>query len=472
MIVNSQRDHRTIIAWARKTKAFLGLDRAIAYTVLARVCGMVGSIGTVLLIVHFMGRVEQGYYYVLLSLISLRFVFELGATLVVIQMAAHECVHLVLHADGRIEGSQVARERLASLLKKTVRWFSVVGVLMTAILLPAGFYFFAARDVHGTDIHWQWPWVLAVVATASLLVLDSVIFFLEGCGQVRQVAGMRLAQAILAALSAWTCLALRQGLFAPAMVNLAYSAVGVVFLFRRRPLLGTLFRHPGGDRSISWRAEVWPFQWRLGISSLCVYFTAQVFTPIVFAARGPVEAGQIGMSMSIVGYLGSIVLAWMSTKVPTFGGLVAKGEFRQLDRLFFGTLRQSVPLLAAMAIMCEGGVLVLNRVLPRVAARMVSPEIFALLLITIVSAHVVQSEGLYLRAFKREPFLVQSLVVSGITVALCLLLVKAWSNAGVAFSYFVGTGIVGLVSGTAIFHLQRKREIRSDNAKTLICKAS
>lgn len=472
MIANLQQLQRSLIAWSSRAKAFLGLDRAIAYTVLARICGMIGSAGTVLLIVHFMGRVEQGYYYVLLSLISLRFVFELGATLVIIQMAAHECVHLVFHADGRIEGSQVARERLASLLKKTVRWFSAIGILMTAILLPAGFYFFAARDAHGTDIHWQWPWVLAVLATSSFFVLDSAIFFLEGCGQVRQVAGMRLAQAVFAALSAWTCLALRHGLFAPAMVNLAYSAFGAAFLFQRRRLLGALLRHPAGDRSISWRAEVWPFQWRLGISSLCVYFTAQVFTPIVFAARGPVEAGQIGMSMSIVGYLSSIVLAWMSTKVPTFGGLVAKGEYKQLDRLFFGTLRQSVPLLAAMAIMCEGGILVLNRVLPRVAVRMVSPEIFALLLVTIVSAHVVQSEGLYLRAFKREPFLVQSLAVSGVTVVLCVLMVKEWGNAGVAFSYFVGTGVVGLISGTAIFRLWRKREIHPDKAKTLVYKAS
>jgi hypothetical protein len=450
------------MGWTLRLKTFLGLDGAIAYTVLARICGIIGSAGTVLLIVHFMGRVEQGYYYVLLSLISLRFVFELGATLVVIQMAAHECVHLVFRSDGRIEGSPVARERLASLLKKTARWFSAVGILMTAILLPAGFYFFSGRDAHGMIIDWQWPWVLAVLATASLLVIDSIVFFLEGCGKVRQVARMRVWQAAIGALSAWTCLAGHHGLFAPGAVNLSYSVVGWMFLLRRRRLLGALFRHPAGDRPISWRAEVWPFQWRLGVSSLCVYFTTQAFTPIVFAARGPVEAGQIGMSMSIVGYLGTLVLAWMSTKAPTFGGLIARRDFQKLNRLFFSTLRRTVPLLTGMAIVSEAAIVALNHYFQHVAVRMVSPGIFALLLLTIIASHIVQSEGLYLRAFKREPFLIQSVIVSVVTVTMCLLLTKAFGNAGIALSYFVGTGIVGLISGTAIFLAWRRREIVPD----------
>ena len=55
----------------------LGLDRAIAYTFLARAMGIVGSAGTVLLIAKRLSPVEQGFYYTLLSLVSLQLVFEL-----------------------------------------------------------------------------------------------------------------------------------------------------------------------------------------------------------------------------------------------------------------------------------------------------------------------------------------------------------------------------------------------------------
>ena len=56
----------------------LGLDGAVAYTFSARLVNILGSTGTVLLIVRFLSPAEQGYYYTLLSLVSLQVVFELG----------------------------------------------------------------------------------------------------------------------------------------------------------------------------------------------------------------------------------------------------------------------------------------------------------------------------------------------------------------------------------------------------------
>ena len=82
----------------------LGLDGPVAYTFLARIVNIVGSTGTVLLIVRFLSPVEQGYYYTLLSLVSLQMVFELGFSFVIQQLAAHECIHLELHPDGSVSG--------------------------------------------------------------------------------------------------------------------------------------------------------------------------------------------------------------------------------------------------------------------------------------------------------------------------------------------------------------------------------
>src|ERR1700742_4521852 len=107
--------------WLAGLRRRTGLDRAIAYTVMARVFQIVGSTGTVLLIVRFLTPVEHGYYYTLLSLVSLQTIFELGFSFVILQMAAHECVHLTLHMDGRIEGDKVAQARLASILQQTLR---------------------------------------------------------------------------------------------------------------------------------------------------------------------------------------------------------------------------------------------------------------------------------------------------------------------------------------------------------------
>jgi len=447
-------------ALALRLKQMFGVDRAIAYTVLARGVQILGSTGTVLLILRFLTPVEQGYYYTLLSLVSLQVVFELGFSFVILQMAAHECAHLTLHADGRIEGDAVAHARLASILQKTFRWYLVAAVILCASLLPVGVYFFSRHAHTTTPVAWHGPWVVAVLATAFWFLLNPLYSFLEGCGQVWQVGRMRFIQALLGAAMSWGALLSHHGLYSPAMMIVGCAAAGMPFLYRRRNLCLGLLQYPAREGAVSWRSEVWPFQWKIAVSWACAYFTVQIFTPVLFAYRGPAEAGQFGLSLSITTYLSFLVLAWMSTKAAPFGQMIARGEFQRLRGLFSRTLRQSVIVLVGISAACEAGMIALHYLFPRLAARMVSPTIFALLLFTCMSGFIVQSLAIYLRSFKREPFLVQSIVIAFSTIILALLAAKKWSIAGVSLSYFACTGIIGLIYGIVVFRRARVRQER------------
>jgi hypothetical protein len=447
------------LAWLLRLKHLCGVDRAIAFTVLARGIQILGSTGTVLLILRFLTPVEQGYYYTLLSLVSLQVIFELGFSFVILQMAAHECAHLTLHPDGRIEGDAVAHARLASILQKTFRWYLVAAVILCASLLPVGVYFFSWHARATSPVAWHGPWTVAVFATAFLFLLNPFFSFLEGCGQVWQVGRMRFNQALLGAVMSWGALLAHHGLYSPGMVNLGYTVASLMFLYSRRHLFLGLLRYPVGERAVSWRSEVWPFQWKIAVSWACAYFTIQIFTPVLFAYRGPAEAGQFGLSLSITIYLSALVIGWMSTKAAPFGQMIARNELPQLRRLFFRTLRQSLVVLVGLCTACEAGVIALQYFSPRLAARMASPQIFALLLLTSVSGFIVQSMAIYLRSFKREPFLVQSVVVAVFTVILALLAAKVWSVTGVALSYFVCTGAIGFPYALAVFRLSHVHSV-------------
>ncbi len=241
--------------WVLRLKHLLGLDRAIAYTVLARGFQILGSTGTVLLILRFLTPVEQGYYYTLLSLVSLQAVFELGFSFVILQMAAHECSRLTLHADGRVEGDPVAHARLASILQKTFRWYLVAAAILCVSLLPAGAYFFSRHARTAAPVAWHGPWVVAVFATAFLFLLSPFFSFLDGCGQVWQVGRMRLGQALVGAAMSWGALLAHHGLYSPGMVNIGYAAAGLVFLYSRRKLCLGLLRYPaqGAGRLLAQR---------------------------------------------------------------------------------------------------------------------------------------------------------------------------------------------------------------------------
>ncbi len=436
--------------WTEWLRRWTGMDRAVAYLVAARICQIVGSVGTVLLIAHLLTPLEQGYYYTLLSLIALQSIFELGFSFVVLQMAAHESARLSFQ-DGEVQGEIAAHCRLASVLQKAVFWYAVAATLMFALLLPAGAWFFQQHRQAAGAVNWWWPWLATVAACAAAFLLTPLLSFLEGCGFVPQVAALRLAQALAGTAAAWAAMLAHHGLYSPALVLAANFLVGCVFLAGRRRLFLGLMRVRPGAHEVAWRSEVWPFQWRIAMSWLCSYFMAQIFMPVLFATRGAVAAGRLGMSLSISGYLSSVVLAWMTTKAAPFGSLVARGERGALDCLFFRTLRQSLVLLAALDAGCLLGVLALGRWFPQLAARMASPGIFVLLLATGLSLYAVQSIGIYLRAHKREPFLWQSLAVAALTAGSAVPLARAWGVAGVSAGYFLFSGVFALSSAVFIF---------------------
>lgn len=443
--------------WFARFKHLAGLDRAIGFSVLARAFTAAGGVITLLLVAHFLTPQEQGYYYTFSSLVALQLIFELGFSFVILQLAAHERAELTISADGQIQGNPVAHARLASVLQQAVRWYAVVGTLMAIVLVSAGFYFFAVHDSSGSSIRWQWPWILIVAASSLTFLMDPVFSFLEGCGEISQVAGLRLTQAIAGSIMGWLGLITHHGLFSPALVILGQAGSGFHFLVRYRRLLLPLLRLHAGLHAISWSFEIWPFQWRIAASWASSYLIMQLFNPVVFAYRGSVEAGRMGMSMNIANAVGAIALSWMTTKAAPFGTLVAKRQFCELDRLFGRTLRQSTVILFATILLVLAGLTFAGKIMPAFPARILPLFLIALLLSTIVCNHVVNGEAYYLRAHKREPLVYFWIAIAVISVAITVWTGKYWGAAGVTIGYFLIGGLLRLFATTFVF-LKKRQE--------------
>jgi hypothetical protein len=441
-----------------KVKHLFGIDRAIAYTVMAKLWLATTGIVTVILIARFLTPKEQGYYYTFYSLVALQVVFELGFSFVILQLAAHERAQLSFLPDGRIEGNPIAHSRLASVLQKTIRWYFVAGLLMALTLLPAGFYFFSFHQTLGTIVAWQAPWCLLVFSTMLAFQIDPIFSFLEGCGFVTQVAHRRFAQAVAGSILAWTALVTHHGLYSVALVILGQVIVGIAFLVfsRHRPLLKNLLNYPVGEHFVGWRQEIWPFQWRIAISWMCGYFIFQLFSPVLFAFQGPVAAGQMGMSLNIATGIGSVALAWMSTKASPFGAMVSNGQFADLDRQFFRTLRQSTILLAAAATAFLIVLLIAGHIIPKFVMRVLPLWAFALLLIHTIMTHIIGCQAIYLRAHKREPFLNITIISAILIGCSTFLLGKYFGANAIVIALFIQGIIFSLPSATYIFVTKRR----------------
>jgi hypothetical protein len=383
-------------------------------------------------------------------------VFEMGFSQVVMQLASHERAHLSITSDGAISGGEVAHARLASVLQTSVRWYGVGALMLAIVLIPAGLHFFSSHQHLSDHVRWRTPWISAAIAAVIAFQLDPLYSFFEGCGFVSNVAHMRWSQAVAGGTLAWCLLITHHGLFAPAAVIAGQVAVGAIWLFSKRLLLVDLLKYKTGGRQVSWKTEIWPFQWRIAISWISGYFVYQTFTPFLFASKGPVIAGQMGMSLSFANSLMAIAMAWVSTKAAPFGILIAQKRYFQLDTLFFKALRQSVCVAGLGAVVIWLAMAYLHFIHNRYAHKLLSPLTFALLLLAAIANHVFASLGTYLRAHKQEKLFVLSLSIAVAVLFSNYFFSKTSGVLGMVTGYLLVIVSMGLGCGVLLFNKYRR----------------
>jgi O-antigen/teichoic acid export membrane protein len=442
----------------KRITRWIGVDRAIAFTLLARSWSMLAGVGNIILISRFLSPAEQGYFYTFSSLVAIQVVFELGFSFVILQVAAHERTRLTQFDNYGVVGDPIAHARMASILQKTVRWYSRAGVVMGISLMAIGIQFFASHPKPGEPVHWLMPWCLDALMAALAFIVDPVVCFLEGSGWVTDVARLRFPQALLGSILGWTCLLFHHGLFAPAAMIGGQALVASYFVLKvHGKLLLGLLRHHIGEFGISWREEIWPFQWRVAVTWASSYFIFQFFNPVLFAYTGPVIAGRMGMSLNICASLTALAQSWVNTKAPRFGSLVATNRIEELNEEFARVTLQSATLLLIAEAAVLIGLAFATTMLPRLAHRVVGVPTFALLLLTVLMSHFVACESYYLRAHKEEPFLWFWVWIAIASVVAVTWGGKHYGAMGVTLAYLFTGGFLRLAAGTYVF-LRKRRE--------------
>jgi uncharacterized membrane protein YadS len=150
-----------------------------------------------------------------------------------------------------------------------------------------------------------------------------------------------------------------------------------------------------------------------------------------------------------------MTLTWMTTKAAPFGSLIAGRKTRELNDLFFRTLRQSLLILVACAASLLLGVIASSVWMPRISQRVMGWPVFLFLLLTAIGSHVIQSEAIYLRAHKCEPFLLQSVIVALSIAVSVSALTKMTGALGASLAYFAVLGVFGVAFATRTFLRKR-----------------
>jgi hypothetical protein len=440
-----------------KVLRFLGIDRAVAYTLMYRVWQLFANAAVLFLIARSLTRIEQGFHYLFFSVVSLQIFFELGLTYVLMQFASHESARLAWTARGTLEGNPTAEARLALLLRFAGLWYGVVALILVAVLLPAGIAVFGRSADAAQATHWQASWAGLVVGTAAMLFISLAMAVLEGSGRVAEVARVRVVQDIIAYCFFGLALFLGARLLAAPLLPLTRAVVSFSWLaWTKRNFFLHLINTEADRRLLNWRREVWPMQWKIALSWISGYFTFTIFTPILFAFAGAAAAGQMGMSLSISGAVTTLAMAWVQTKAPLFGQLIARQQFAELDKRFFRVFSQVAGIAASMSLAIWIGVVVLRSQGVQLSERFLGPLPLGLLLLAGITQVVTYAFAVYLRAHKTEPLLACSISVALLTTISTYVLGRSFGATGIAGGYLFVTATAGTMWATLVFFSKRR----------------
>ena len=399
-------------------------------------------------------------------MLGLQIFVELGLHIVLISVSSHEWSRLSLQ-EGQIVGDAAAKSRLISLGRKMLRWYGIAALIFAVTITLAGFLFFGETVMAtGGDmpqrekVAWLTPWIALVIVNGLQLPLLPLTAILEGCNQLSVINRVRFWQAVAGTAAMWLALTSGLGLWSlvtSAGIRLAGELYLVAVRYRE---FFKAFRSPPEQNQIEWKQEILPLQWRIAVQGIMLWLANSMPLLLIFKNWPEGAAAQLGMTWTILTALQGASLAWIETRRPAFGALIAAKKFKELDQLFFKMMRLSMLVMTTAVISFSLTVWWIGTrsewLFERLAGRMLPVGPTAMFSIAMVLLQFALCTNLYVRAHKRDPFLVASIISSSTLAGLQVWLGRQYGIGGAAAGYLLGIACVQVPLWTLIWVRTRK----------------
>lgn len=343
--------------------------------------------------------VEQGFFFTFLSFGALIQLSDFGISYAAMQTASHFSV-------------STRRSQLPNFAARVFFWNMPISLLATIVVGLIGVLLFQeVSSETNLSTEWLGPWLAFLVSAYLVQLTMPSLALREGAGKISEVWQLRLYQEWAAGLTCMVAIWFDTGLWSLAVLLGTRAIISTIWI-QIRGKLGEGQSSPRYSIKL-WISEVWPFQWRIGLSALSGFLIFRIFSPIILFEQGPILAGQFGIAIAMMNMLLALTSAWPMSQAVRFGTLIAKRQFdqiqRELKKIISASTTLSVTLVASLSI-C---IWVLNMLENKFVERLTDPLTTMLILSAAIMHHMVACFAMPLRAERREPFLIIS-VAGGI----------------------------------------------------------
>lgn len=416
----------------------------VANGIFVKVIQIVGAVLTVSLINITMTSEEQGYYYTFNSLLAIQTLFDLGMTDLVIQFTSHEN-SFIKSKESSSDKIFYHTDRLASFFALTLRWFLVASLCLFIGLVIIGNWYFTQYGKNNVTVAWATPWLLIAFGTSLMLLLSALLAFFEGLGYINEVYKVKMYQQILQVSALTFFLYKNLSLYSAGFSVLVSALIFIFWIFSKRNIMYQLWKTKLVHK-VNWKLEVIPYQRKLIVSWVFGYILYQTINPILFAVKGPDLAGKFGMTNSIITGVLQLPNLWIKTYISRFSELIAQSKFDIAYQKFFDRLKKSSSVFVTIAFVLILGFTTLYLFWETFYSRLMPFPVIIVLILNNYCNYLNFSFSSFLRCFKEELYLFNTVVSSMLVLFLFLLIAQYLSIFSIFFIYLcinVGSCIWG-----------------------------
>lgn len=405
--------------WAR-ARSLQNLGLILAQRLWQAISGLI----TVVLIARCLSLDEQGWFYSFTSLAAVSSLFDLGLSVVLVQAAAHQSVRWKRASSP----CGPSGECLDALSAWSIRYYILLAFAYLTFVTPIGWLMFAG-PASGASAHWRVAWSALVFCAAASLIPVPFLALLEGRGDIKTAYWVRLVQTVLGGIGTWLAIGFGGGIWGTAMAPAAAFLVPAAWIAsRERALVRRAFSWPKLPDS-HWRREIWPLQWKVGLSLVAGYALTQIVSLMLFKLRGPGSAGQMGLSLTVGNMTGLLAMSWLTRHVPRMAQAAAERDWVTMNTLFKADFAcSSIAFIAGAAGLCGLHVALQHT---SYGDRLLPFGSFACLQVALFLIHVNGCFAIYLRSFRQEPLIGVALLTAVMNVIGCLATAGEFGAAGV-----------------------------------------
>lgn len=413
------------------------ISKDIQYAFLNQLWRIIAGPLLMLLVPLYLSPVTQGYWFSIISLGALGVFADLGFTTIITQFTAHEIAFLKIESSGEITGADDRIERVSALFSFCILQVKRVCVFVFPVILVIN-YLILSHKSRNPD--WILPWMLYNSGLILFFANNVILAFIEGCNLVALSQKIRVQTSLLSIIITIFLLVSRAGLYSLAIAMLLSSIMCSYLIWQKIRYIIKNFKR--SNRAAEWGREIYPLLLRYAGSFVSGYFIFQIFTPLALVHYGPIEAGKVGLSISMWSSLLSLSNVWISVVIPEMNMLIAKRNYSVLNPIFKKVFGRAI----ITYIIGFTGFIIFYLIIGDqfyLFKRIVSLHSTYFLAAGWFLQLFVNAMAIYIRGHKTEPFLIPS-IMGAIHISVFTLLVAKFLSFDYFFVSFLSSYIWGI----------------------------